>query len=116
MRKIIGVLVGVALVLMVGSANAANNGTGDPLGLIASAAIQPFYSAGPDNTLIEVDSPLDDNKLASSSISTRPAPASLSRPKFVSRKGAIVFSPDVDLAGLGPAGNVNGLAVIGRTT
>ncbi len=47
MRKIIGVLVGVALVLMVGSANAANNGTGDPLGLIASAAIQPFYSAGP---------------------------------------------------------------------
>jgi len=114
MRKIIGVLVGMALVFMVGSANAANNGTGDPLGLIASGAIQPFFSAGPDDTLIEVTSPLDDNQLHViyfNSFCNR----LISRPKFVSRKGAIVFSPDVDLAGLGAAGNVQGLATIGRT-
>ena len=114
MRKIIGVLVGMALVLMVGSANAANNGTGDPLGLIASAAIQPFFSTGPDDTLIEVTSPLDDNQLHVIYFNAA-CNRLISRPKFVSRKGAIVFSPDVDLAGLGPAGNVNGLAVIGRT-
>jgi hypothetical protein len=115
MRKIIGVLVGVALVLIVGSANAANNGTGDPLGLIASAAIQPFYSAGPDNTLIEVDSPLDDNQLHVIYFNSNCARL-ISRPKFVSRKGSIIFLVDEDLAGLGPEGNVNGLAVIGRTT
>jgi hypothetical protein len=118
MRKIIGVLVGMALVFVVGSADAANNGTGDPLGLIASAAIQPFYSVGPDDTLIEVDSPLDDNNgdnflhvIYFNAACNR----LISRPKNVSHKGVIVFSPDVDLAGLGPAGNTNGLAVIGRT-
>lgn len=114
MRKIIGVLVGGALGLMVGSADAVDNGTGDPLGLIASAAIQPFFSAGPDNTLIEVTSPLDDNDLHVIYFNSTCARL-LSRPKFVSRKGAIVFSPDVDLAGLGPAGDVQGLATIGRT-
>lgn len=114
MRKIIGVLVGMALVFMVGSANAANNGTGDPLGLIASAAIQPFFSTGPDDTLIEVTSPLDDNFLHVIYFNAA-CNRLISRPKFVSRKGAIVFSPDLELAGLGPAGNVNGLAAIGRT-
>jgi hypothetical protein len=115
MRKIIGVLVGVALVLVVGSANAANNGTGDPLGLIASAAIQPFFSVGPDNTLIEVDSPLDDNLLHVVYFDSTCARL-VSRPKFVSRKGSIIWLVDEDLAGLGPPGNVNGLAVIARTT
>jgi len=118
MRKIIGVLVGMALVFMVGSANAANNGTGDPLGLIASAAIQPFFSTGPDDTLIEVTSPLDDH-LGSDRLHViyfnQFCNRLISRPKEISRKGAIVFSPDLDLAGLGPAGNVNGLAAIGRT-
>lgn len=115
MRKIIGVLVGMTLVFMVGSANAANNGTGDPLGLIASAAIQPFFSTGPDNTLIEVTSPLDDNDLHVIYFN-QSCNRLISRPKFVSRKGAIVFLVDDDLFGLGAAGNVNGLAAIGRTT
>jgi hypothetical protein len=120
MRKIIGVLVGgVTLVLMVGSANAANNGTGDPLGLIASAAIQPFFSSGAtENTFIEVTSPVGDNSgnnrlevFYFNAACTRIA--SVRHP--VTRKGAIVWSVDGDLGGLGLAlGNVNGLAVISR--
>jgi hypothetical protein len=108
----------MALVLMFGSANAANNGTGDPLGLIASAAIQPFFSAGPDDTLIEVDSPLDDNDLHVIYFNQF-CNRLISRPKFVSYKGVIVFSPDVDLAAGPPGctapGLCNGLAAIGRT-
>jgi hypothetical protein len=114
MRKIIGLLVGMALVFMVGSANATNNGTGDPLGLIASAAIQPFFSTGPDNTLIEVTSPLDDNFLHVIYFNAA-CNRLISLPKFVSHKGAIVFSPDIDLGPLGAPGNVNGLAAIART-
>jgi hypothetical protein len=106
----------MALVFMVGSANARDNGTGDPLGLIASAAIQPFFAAGPDNTLIEVDSPLNDNDLHVvyfNSFCNR----LISLPKFVSRKGVIVFSTDDDLANFPgpPPGPVQGLAVIGRS-
>jgi hypothetical protein len=120
MRKIIGVLVGcVTLILMVGSANAANNGVGDPLGLIASAAIQPFFSAGAtENTFIEVTSPVGDNSgfnrlevFYFNAACTRIA--SVRHP--VTRKGAIVWSVDGDLGGLGlVVGNVNGLAVISR--
>ncbi len=62
-----------------------------------------------------MDSPLDDNSLHVVYFNAT-CDRLLSRPKFVSRKGVIIFSPDVDLAGLGAAGDVNGLAVIGRTT
>jgi hypothetical protein len=114
MRKIIGVLVGVALVLMVGSAEAVNNGTGDPLGLIASGAIQPFWAADPDSTLIEVTSPLDDNDLHVIYFNAS-CTRLISRSKSISRKGAIVISADADIVGLGPAGQTPGLAVIAST-
>jgi hypothetical protein len=108
MRKTIGVAIGVALLLMAGQASAQNNGTGDPLSLISSAVIQPFWSLAADNTLIEVTSPLDDNALHVVYFDSTCARL-FSAPKFVSHKGAIAFSPDVDGV------NVAGLAVIGRS-
>lgn len=104
MRTLILVLVGLAL-LVAGPAGAVDNGTGDPLGLIASAAIQPFWSLGTENTLIEVTSPLSDNDLHIVYFNTA-CNRLLSRFKFVSWKGAIMFSPDLD--GI----DANGLAVI----
>jgi len=111
MRKLIVVLIGVSLLLMAGQASAVNNGTGDPLGLISSAAIVPFWSNGPnptgDNTLIEVTSPLTDSFLHVVYFDAS-CNRLFSKPHFVSWKGAAVFSPDVDGV------NVTGLAVIGR--
>jgi hypothetical protein len=92
---------------MAGPAAAADNGTGDPLGLIASAAIQPFHSAGPDFTLIEVTSPLDWNDLHVIYFDST-CKRLISKFKFISYKGAIMFSPDLD----GAAAQVTGLAVI----
>jgi hypothetical protein len=98
------VLVGSAL-LVAGPAGAADNGTGDTHGLIASAAIQPFWSLGADNTLIEVTSPLDDNVLHILYFDSTCTKIK-STFKYVSYKGAIMWSPDND--GI----DVTGLAVI----
>jgi hypothetical protein len=111
MRKTIVVLVGLTLLLMAGQADAVNNGTGDPLGLISAAVIQPFWSLNPDNTLIEVTSPLDFNFLHVVYFDAS-CNRLISRPKEVSFKGAIVFSPDADLAANVGLGGITGLAVI----
>jgi len=104
MRTLIVVLVGLAL-LVAGPAGATDNGTGDTHGLIASAAIQPFWSLGADNTLIEVTSPLDENDLHIIYFDST-CKRLTSRYKYISYKGAIMFSPDADNI------NVTGLAVI----
>jgi hypothetical protein len=61
MRKsFIGLMV-VTLLLFAGQARAQGNGTADPLGLIASGAIQPFWGLGANITVFEVASPVQDN-------------------------------------------------------
>jgi hypothetical protein len=104
MRTLILVLVGLAL-LVAGPAGAEDNGTGDTHGLIALAAIQPFWSLGVEESIIEVTSPLSSNDLHVIYFDTA-CNRLLSKFKFVSWKGAIMFSPDLD--GI----NANGLAVI----
>ena len=120
MRKTIGVLIGVSLLFLVGHAGAqdepdsrfgrflGDNGTGDPVGLISDAAIQPFWNNGADNTLIEVTSPRDWNDLYIVYYD-QDCNRLFSSDKFISWKGAIVFTPDL------LASDVQGLAVIATT-
>jgi hypothetical protein len=134
MRKITGVLIGITLLLIAGPASvsaAANNGTGDPLSLISGAVIQPFWNAAIDSTLIEVTSPVNDNGLELEGV-VGPFPSFefensflhvvyydfncarlISVPYRISYKGAIVFSPDLDLGAGAPTA---GLAVITKST
>jgi hypothetical protein len=51
----------IAVLLCAGQAGAVDNGTGDPLGLIASGAIQPFFALGANIAVIEVTSPVGNN-------------------------------------------------------
>jgi len=109
MSKITGVLlsVGVMLWLTAGPAGAANNGTADPQGLIASAAIQPFWDQAGNFTLIEVTSPINDNGLNLAGALVSPTlhvvyfnnncVRLVSRPQRVSYKGAIMFLPQDDI-------------------
>jgi hypothetical protein len=53
-----GLMMILAFMALAGEAAAQNNGTADPLGLISSAVIQPYWSAGADFTLIELTSPV----------------------------------------------------------
>lgn len=57
MRKLIVGLMVVGLLALAGPASAVDNGTADVLGLISSAVIQPFWSAGASFTLIELTVP-----------------------------------------------------------
>jgi len=102
MRKAVMGLMVVALLLCAGQAGA-QNGTGDPLGLIASGAIQPFWSQGANFAVIEITSPVGDNSGPGS------VPAlhgiffdascvrQFSVPLPVTENGLLVFSPDDDL-------------------
>jgi hypothetical protein len=58
MRRFVAGLTILVFMTLAGEVAAQNNGTGDPLGLISSAVIQPFWSAGADFTLIEITSPV----------------------------------------------------------
>jgi hypothetical protein len=58
MRKlIVGLMVVGLLALAAGPASAVDNGTANVLGLISSAVIQPFWSAGASFTIIELTVP-----------------------------------------------------------
>jgi hypothetical protein len=58
MRKFAVGLAIIALLAFAGESGASQNGTADPLGLISSAVIQPFWSGGAGFTLIELTSPV----------------------------------------------------------
>ena len=58
MRRFVAGLTILVFMTLAGEVAAQSNGTGDPLGLISSAVIQPYWSAGADFTLIELTSPV----------------------------------------------------------
>ncbi len=58
MRRFVAGLTILVFMTLAGEVAAQINGTADPVGLISSAVIQPFWSVGPDFTLIELTSPV----------------------------------------------------------
>jgi hypothetical protein len=114
MRRFIVGLMAIGLLAFAGQAQAENNGTGDPLGLIASGAIQPFWAAGDSFTIIEITSPVGFNSAPETlnlhAIYFNATCARLlSVPFPVTMNGIRLLSPDVDGA------TFNGLAVIGSS-
>jgi len=109
MRKFIVGMIAIGVLSCAGQVQAQNNGTGDPLGLIASAAIQPFWSSGANFTVIEITSPVNFNTDLDAHFfdNTCAKDQSISLP--VTQNGLLLFTPD----DIGIA--YNGLAVIGRS-
>jgi hypothetical protein len=92
-----------------------NNGTADPVGLISSAVIQPFWSVGADFTLIELSSPVFFNNDAGYLhvvFFTATCTRILSVNVPITINGFAII--DSDLVGVVPG--VNGLAVVAGTT
>jgi len=58
MRRFAAGLTILVFMALAGEVAAQSNGTADPLGLISSAVIQPYWSAGADFTLVELSSPV----------------------------------------------------------
>lgn len=112
MRRFAAGLTILVFMTLAGEVAAQSNGTADPLGLISSAVIQPFWSAGADFTLIELSSPVffnNDQGLhlvffnsACARLVSRPIPLTINGIALV----------DSDLLGV-PAGN--GLVAIANT-
>jgi hypothetical protein len=111
MRRFAAGLTILVFMTLASEVAAENNGTADPLGLISSAVIQPFWSAGADFTLIEVTSPVSDNLLHVVFFNSTCVRVNPSLPLFVSKNGIAVFDGD-----LFAAPQINGLAVIARST
>lgn len=110
MRRFAAGLTILVFMTLASEVAAENNGTADPLGLISSAVIQPFWSAGADFTIIEVTSPVSDNLLHVVFFNSNCARVNPSLPLFVSKNGIVVFDGD-----LFAAPQINGLAVIARS-
>lgn len=103
------VLMSGAALLGAGHAGAQSNGTGDPLGLIADAAIQPFWAQGANVAVIDLTSPVGDNSGGKKSdplhaiFFNASCVRDFSIPIPVTENGLFVFSPDdlgVDYTGL----------------
>jgi hypothetical protein len=107
-KAIVGLIV-VGLLAVAGQVQAIDNGTGDPLGLISSAAIQPFWSAGANFSIIEITSPEFFNLNLHGVFFDAACNRDQSVPLPVTRNGILLFSPD-DI-GI----DYNGLAVVART-
>jgi len=105
-RKVIVGLMVVGLLAFAGQVQAQNNGTADPLGLISSAAIQPFWSANPSFTIIEITSPEFFNFNLHGLFFDAACNVDQSVFLPITRNGILLFTPD-DL-GI----NYNGLAVV----
>jgi hypothetical protein len=112
MRKLTVGLIVAGLLACAGHVQAQDNGRGDPLGLIASAAIQPFWSSGANFTVFEITSPVSDNAKPNSLHAIffdATCVRQFSAPLPVTENGLLVFnSLNFDL-------DFNGLAVIART-
>jgi len=109
MRKLTVGLIVAGLLACAAQVQAQDNGTGDPLGLIASAAIQPFWSSGANFTVIELTSPVNDNLNLHAIFFDATCARDQSIPLPVTRNGLLLFTPD----DIGIA--YNGLAAIART-
>jgi hypothetical protein len=113
MRRFAAGLTILVFMTLAGEVAAQNNGTADPLGLISSAVIQPFWSLGADFTLIELSSPVFFNTDSVHVVFFNAACTRVvSVPIELTINGLAVL--DSDLLGVVPG--INGLAVVARTT
>ena len=109
MRKSVIGLMAVALLFFAGQAGAQDNGTGDPLGLIAAGAIQPFWALGGNLAVVEITSPVGFNNDLHGIFFDANCDRDQSIPLPVTRNGFLFVSPD-DIGV-----NFNGLLVIARS-
>src|SRR5262245_17101941 len=103
MRKLIVGLMMVGLLALAGPASAADNGTADPLGLISSAVIQPFWSAGANFTMFEITSPVGFNFFLHMVFFNAACVEDFSVPFDLTGNDILVFAPDdfgIDYNGL----------------
>jgi len=111
MRKFsVGLLV-LGLLMFAGQASAdrRNNGTGDPKGLIASGAIQPFWNDGSNVALIVITSPGGDNTRLEAVFFDADCNRLISKPAGVTENGVRILDTEI------PA-NEKGLAAIAQRT
>jgi hypothetical protein len=111
MRRVIVGLMAISLLAFAGPVQAQDNGTGDPLGLISSAAIQPFWAEGGNFTIIEITSPVGFNSLPETPnlhaiYFNAACNRSVSEPFPLTQNGMRLLSPDISGA------SFNGLAVL----
>jgi hypothetical protein len=100
------------LLAFVGESAARDNGTADPLGLISSAVIQPFWNLGADFTIVEITSPVWFNNRLHGFWFNAACNKVVSFPAPVTRNDIHLI--DTDLSPIGP-GNVNGLLLLARS-
>jgi hypothetical protein len=114
MRRFVAGLTILVFMTLAGEVAAQSNGTGDPLGLISSAVIQPYWSAAEDFTLIELTSPVFFNNDAGT-LHTIFFSANCTR--LISRAVPLTINGialiDSDILGV-PSGN--GLVAVARTS
>jgi hypothetical protein len=114
MRRFVAGLTILIFMTLASEVAAENNGTGDPLGLISSAVIQPYWSAGLDFTLIELTSPVwfnDDAGTLHAVFFAANCARLISRTVPLTINGIALI--DSDILGV-PSGN--GLVAIARTS
>jgi len=112
MRKFAVGLAIIMLLAFVGESAARDNGTADPLGLISSAVIQPFWNLGADFTIVEITSPVWFNNRLHGFWFNAACNKVVSFPAPVTRNDIHLI--DTDLSPIGP-GNVNGLLLLARS-
>jgi hypothetical protein len=103
MRRFAVGLMMVASLALADEAAAQGNGSADPLGLIASAVIQPFWSSGPQFTLVELTSPVFFNFDLHGVFYSAACLRSISFPRPLTINDIEVFAPEdygIDFNGL----------------
>jgi hypothetical protein len=107
--KLVAIVLAMGWLSFGGPVEAQDNGSGDPLGLIGFAAIQPFWSSGENFTIIEVTSPVAFNTGLHGVFFDAGCRRDQSVSLPVTQNGILLFTPDH--IGI----SYDGLAVIAST-